>query len=428
MKTPAARASTARGIGPRALAALLLLGLAFNIAAARAQQARPAPKPAAPSPNTEKTVRTAFYAFTMTTQPGLLPAPDRRRAGGSLTTLGDGFLVVTAVGDFYRLAWADKSNTLRAQKLSLSVPFNRPALLKASGADAAAPFRITDLLVEETGDATRIYVAHHHWDSATTCVTLRVSATTLPVAGSPAPEWRTLFDSQPCLPVGKKWPRGEQADRSGGRLARRERGLLLTVGDHGFDGLEGVDSFSQAADNSYGKTLLIDESGTAKTFSIGHRNQQGILVDNKGRIWATEHGPQGGDELNLITEGGNYGWPLATYGTDYGTDNWPFAVTAKNHGQYLEPAYAFLPSIGVSELIQITSDYLPRWTDDLLVSSLAAGRLYRVRLSGERVIYTESIDLSMRIRDLVQARDGRIVLWNDDGQVVTLALAPPAGR
>jgi len=406
----------------------VVFGLALSIAAARAQQPRPAPKPAAPPADTEKTVRTAFYTFTMTTQPGLLPAPDRRRAGGSLAALGSDFLVVTAAGDFYRLSWAGASNTLRAQKLSLSVPFNRPALLKASGAGAAAPFRITDLLVDDRADAARVYVAHHHWDSATTCVTLRVSATTVPAAGAAAGAWTTIFDSQPCLPVGKMWPMGEQADRSGGRLVRHDRGLLLTVGDHGFDGLEGVETFPQTPDNSYGKNLLIDEAGGVKPFSIGHRNQQGLLIDNQGRVWSTEHGPEGGDELNLIGEGGNYGWPLASYGAEYGTDNWPFAVNAKNHGDYREPAHAFVPSIGVSQLVQITSTYLPRWTDDLLVSSLQAGRLFRVRLSGERVIYTESIDLSMRIRDLVEARDGRIVLWNDDGQVATLALAPPAAK
>ena len=252
----------------------------------------------------------------MTTQPGLLPAPERRRAGGSLAVLGDGFLVVTATGDFYGLSWNNGANTLRAQKLPLTVPFNRPALLKASGAGAAAPFRITDLLVDERGDATRVYVAHHHWDSAATCVTLRVSSATLPADGGAAREWTTVFDSQPCLPVGKMWPMGEQADRSGGRLARLERGLLLTIGDHGFDGLEGVDSFAQEAGNSYGKIVLIDEAGTMTPFSIGHRNQQGLAVDTQGRIWSTEHGPEGGDELNLIVEGGNYGWPLASYGTD----------------------------------------------------------------------------------------------------------------
>ena len=96
--------------------------------------------------------------------------------------------------------------------------------------------------------------------------------------------------------------------------------------------------------------------------------------------------------------------------------------------QPVEPAHAFVPAIGVSQLIQITTTYLPRWTDDLLVSSLQAGRLFRVRLSGEHVISTESIDVSMRIRDLAEARDGRIFLWKDDGQAATLALPPaPAG-
>src|SRR5690349_8339860 len=197
--------SPVRTYRTRALATLIAAGLALNIVAARAQQARPAPKPApkpAPAPaTTEKTIRSAFYAFTMTSQPGLLPAPDRRRAGGSIALLGDGVLVVTAIGDFYRLSWAANGNTFRAEKLPLSVPFNRPALVKESGAGAAAPFRITDLLVDERGDATRLYVAHHYWDPAAKCVTLRVSAATLPAAGNPAGEWKTLFDSQPCLPV-----------------------------------------------------------------------------------------------------------------------------------------------------------------------------------------------------------------------------------
>jgi glucose/arabinose dehydrogenase len=309
-----------------ALAALLLLGPALTVAAVGAQQARPAAKPAARPANIEKAVRTAFYTLTMTTQPRLLPAPDRRRAGGSLAALGDGFLVVTATGDFYQLAWMDGSNTLRAQKLPLSVPFNRPELLKASGAGAAAPFRITDLLVEERGDATQVYVAHHYWDPTTACVTLRVSSATLPAADGTAGDWNTIFDSQPCLPVGKMWPMGEQADRSGGRLVRHDRGLLLTVGDHGFDGLEGVETFPQAPDNSYGKILLLGPEGAVTPFSIGHRNQQGLAIDSQGHVWSTEHGPEGGDELNLIVEGGNYGWPLASYGAEYGTDNWPFAV------------------------------------------------------------------------------------------------------
>ena len=409
--------------------ALIALGLTLSVSSALAQQARPVPRPAPKAAAvTEKTVRTALYTLTMTTQPGLLPAPDRRRAGGALTAFGDGFLVVTAAGDFYRLSWETGTNTLRAEKIPLSVPFNRPQLMKASGAEAAAPFRITGLLVDQRDDVTRVYVAHHHWDSAMACVTLRVSSTTLTGTLAAVGEWTTVFDSQPCLAVGQMWPMGEQADRSGGRLARHERGILLTVGDHGFDGLEGVDSFPQEAENSYGKILLIDPSGTITTVSVGHRNPQGLAIDRQGRIWSTEHGPEGGDELNLIVEGADYGWPVVSYGVAYGTDSWPSTEDVKNHGRYHEPALAFVPSIAVSQLIQITSSYLPKWTDDLLLASLQAGRLFRVRLSGDYVIYTESIDLSMRIRDLAQARDGRIVLWNDDGQISTLALAPPTAK
>ena len=186
-----------------------------------------------------------------------------------------------------------------------------------------------------------------------------------------------------------------------------------------------MDTFPQAPNTSYGKILLIDPSGRATPFSIGNRNPQGLAIDSQGHVWSTEHGPEGGDELNLIVEGGNYGWPLASYGVDYGAERWPFAVNEKNHGEHREPAHAWVPSIGVSQLLQITSSSLPRWSGDLIVASLQAGRLFRIRTSGERVIYVESMDISVRIRDLAEARDGRIVLWNDDGQVVTLAVSPP---
>src|SRR5688500_10927308 len=123
----AARALTARETRTRALAVLVGLGLALNFVAVRALQAwaPDAAWPAARPASSEKTLRTAFYTFTMTTQPGLLPAPDRRRAGGSIAALGSDFLVVTATGDFYRLWWVNGANKLQTQKLPLSVPFTR---------------------------------------------------------------------------------------------------------------------------------------------------------------------------------------------------------------------------------------------------------------------------------------------------------------
>jgi hypothetical protein len=403
--------------------AALLFATAAGICAAvsvPAAQQTQKPEPA-------RTIRSVDYTFTLSVQSGL-PAPDRRRAGGSIAALGDDFLVVTAAGDFYRLMWVPGSNTLKPRKLGLSVPFNRAALLKESGEDAARPFRILDLLAEERDGMARLYVAHHHWDPAEHCVTLRVSSTPLletAAAAMASGAWQTMFESKPCLPVGKMWPMGEQADRSGGRIARHEQGLLVTVGDYGFDGLEGVASFPQDASASYGKVMLLDPTGGAVPFSTGHRNQQGMTVDSQGRVWTTEHGPQGGDELNLVVRHGDYGWPAVSYGVEYETDNWPHSPDLRNHGLFREPALAFVPSVALSEVIQIKSSYLPRWTGDLLLASLQAGSFYRVRVAGDRVVYSERIDLSTRIRDVVEAADGRIVFWNDDGEVVVMARQAP---
>ena len=383
-----------------------------------------APPAATPPANPQRNIRSAFYNFTLTTYAGLVPPPDRQRAGGSLTPLGDGFLLVTAAGDFYRLSWAQGAGTLQAEKISLTVPFNRAEMLAASSAELAGPFRITDLLVDERGSDRRIYVAHHHWNKDGNCVTLRVSSAALPQSADAEPTWTTLFDSRPCLTVGDMWATGEAADRGGGRLAFSSGGLLLSVGDYGFEGLNDKPAYPQLPDVSYGKILLLDMAGGAATFSFGHRNPQGLFVDRQDRVWSTEHGPEGGDELNLVVRAGNYGWPLATYGTAHDSDVWPLATDHGSHGQFREPAEAFVPSVGISQLLQLGSQYVPRWAGDLLVSSLQAAILFHVHLAGDRVIYTERLDVATRVRDIAEGQDGRIVIWNDNGQVASLTLTP----
>lgn len=374
-----------------------------------------------------RTIGSARYTLTLTTQPDLVPPPDRARAGGAIEPLGDGFLLVTAAGQFYRLSWEPDVDRLRAERLALSAPFNRTELIDKLNGDPAdaAPFRVTDLLVDERERPARVYLSHHHFDADASCVTLRVSSAPLPETRTAA-EWTTMFDSTPCMPLDKLWPRGAGADSSGGRMELHPGGLLLTVGDHGGDGADGLPAFSQDTDSSYGKVLLVNP-GRAVPFTIGHRNPQGLAVDSEGHVWSTEHGPEGGDEVNLLVEGDNYGWPLATYGTAYGKDTWPLAEYPRSHGRFHEPTFAFVPSVGVSELIQVTSDYLPDWKGDLLVGSLKAALLIRLRLAGERVVFEERINPDMRIRDIAQGRDGRFVLWNDDGHVATLARAtsPP---
>jgi cytochrome c2 len=181
---------------------------------------------------------------------------------------------------------------------------------------------------------------------------------------------------------------------------------------------------SQEPESSYGKVLLLDKSGGHEVFTTGHRNAQGLLIAGDGRIWLTEHGPQGGDEINVLERGRNYGWPLATYGTEYGRTFWPLAPRQHDHGRFTEPVLAFVPSIAITSLIEVRSNVFPEWRHDLLIGSLNTVTLYRARVRDGRVLYVEPIPMGVRIRDLAEGADGRLVLWTDGGDLVALTPGP----
>jgi cytochrome c2 len=171
--------------------------------------------------------------------------------------------------------------------------------------------------------------------------------------------------------------------------------------------------------------MLIDvEAGTARVFSMGHRNPQGLYLDTGGTLWLTEHGPQGGDELNIVVDGGNYGWPLVSYGTEYGLAEWPLSIAQGDHAGFERPVFAWNPSIGVSSIIGVERDLFPWWRGDLLVGSLRAGTLWRVRVHEERVLLVEPIVINLGIRDLVEAGDGRLWFWLDGGSIAVGEPAP----
>ncbi len=356
--------------------------------------------------------------------------------GGALARWGEGFLLVTGSGEFYRLDWKPDGNALVARRLPLPAPMDRESFLadQQRGKDSKRfrdtklRFRVTDVALDTSGDIARVYVAHQYWHPEGKCLTMRVSVAPLPRGavrpGDPATEWGKVFESKPCLEFQDTYDGAE----SGGRLAWTPKGqLLLTLGSFGLDGLIGPAPVAQAQDSDYGKVLLLESGKDATIFSMGHRNPQGLFVDRKGRIWETEHGPQGGDELNLLARGRNYGWPFMTYGTEYGRTDWPLARA--NDGRIFEyPVHAFTPSIAISNLIEVWPPLFAEWEGDLLVASLKAKSLFRIRLQGDRVAYVEPIGVGLRIRDIEQAKDGRIVLWTDDGQLVVLARSVKESR
>ena len=357
--------------------------------------------------------------------------------GGGLAHIDEDLLLVTGDGDFWRISLS--GDQIAREPLNLHAPLNRDAFL-AAVTDATVRqnydyFRVAGLLVQPLGDnRKRLVVSHHYWKPVEECFVLRFSelivddAQLLPPAPETvgaSPSWRTLHETRPCLPLKDQRPLFS-GHESGGRIAALgDTALVVTVGDHAFDGLQSERALAQSMDNDYGKTLILPLDAPARVFTLGHRNPQGLLVTPTGEIWLTEHGPEGGDELNLLLDGANYGWPLQTYGTEYGELDWPLAVESGADSAFTYPEFAWVPSVGLSNLITLEGGAFPQWKDDFLVASVGSQRLYRLHREAGRFAYSEPILIGWEIRDLIELADGRVVLWGDQGNLVTLTSADP---
>lgn len=166
---------------------------------------------------------------------------------------------------------------------------------------------------------------------------------------------------------------------------------------------------------------FVDKPGALPgVWSYGHRNPQGLTQDPRdGGLYSTEHGPRGGDELNVIRKGANYGWPVVTYGMNY--DGSP--ITAETEKPGIEPPITYwVPSIAVCGLDFYTGDRFPKWKNDLLVGALRQQEVRRLRLSGGTVVEQEIILKNAgRVRDVAAGPDGYIyVVLNDPHSIVRL--------
>lgn len=222
----------------------------------------------------------------------------------------------------------------------------------------------------------------------------------------------------------------------GSRLAFGPDGhLFITVGDRGANPLDGPPEQHPAQDrtNHQGTVVRLHDDGRIPSdnpfverddvlpgiWSYGHRNPQGLVIDEEtGEIWAIEHGPQGGDELNLVRPGRNYGWPVIGYGVQYGG---PTIHDAREKEGMEQPIQFWVPSIAPSGLMLYTGDRFPEWRGNLFVGGLAHQELHRVPLvegeDGYQVGRMERPPLLQgfgRIRDVRQGPDGYIYLAIDD--------------
>ena len=232
-------------------------------------------------------------------------------------------------------------------------------------------------------------------------------------------------------------PTFDGAMHFGSRLVFDRDGMLfVTLGERSD---KRIRPQAQQLDSHMGKVLRITPDGQPapgnpfagkpgakpEIWTLGHRNVQAAALDSQGRLWIVDHGPQGGDELNLVERGQNYGWPVVTYGEEYSGEPIANAVTAREG--YEQPVYYWDPVIAPSGAQFYTGSAFPAWRGSLFVGGLKDKRLVRLTLAGERVTGEEHllVERGQRIRDVRQGPDGAlyVVTDEDDGELWKLVTA-----
>lgn len=238
-------------------------------------------------------------------------------------------------------------------------------------------------------------------------------------------DWEVIFRQEPKLSTGQHFGSRIVFDRTGH--------LFLALGEHN------QRPTSQKMDHLQGKVVRLfpdgsippdnpfvgQEGARPEIWSYGHRNQQGAaLHPETGLLWTSEHGPRGGDELNIPEAGKNYGWPLATYGINYSGQPIPEAI-GTSAPDTEQPLYYFERSPALSGMAFYTAQRFPAWQGSLFLGGLASRDLIRLQLDGTRVVAEERLltDRPTRLRDVRQGPDGYLYVLSElDGKILRIGL------
>jgi len=216
----------------------------------------------------------------------------------------------------------------------------------------------------------------------------------------------------------------------GCRLAFQDEYLFVTMGDR-WD----LRHLSQSPGTHLGKVLRLNHDGSVprdnpyadvqgalpEVWSIGNRNAQGLTVHpDTGELWEHEHGPLGGDEVNVIEAGHNYGWPVITYGKEYSGEPVGEGLTEKEGME--QPVHKYVPSIAPSDMLFYTGDAFPKWQGNLFIGALALRHLNRLVIEDHKVVHEERLleKQAWRVRFVEQGPDEFIYIGTDEGEILRL--------
>ena len=272
-------------------------------------------------------------------------------------------------------------------------------------------FAITDIAVlASDSKSASILISYPIYNKTGKCVVVKLSAYEVALTEKPTlSKQKDWFTSKPCVPV-------SAVQHAAGRLEVIDKATVyLTIGDLGFKKIG-----SKSARGDLGSVFKVGASKVEK-ISSGHRNQQGIVLIGTD-LYTSEHGPRGGDELNLIKKGIDYGWPSVTYGDRYSFFDYVKPNRPGTHEGFEKPLYYWVPSVAPTELIQLPPVLnWGNWSEQLVMGTLANQSLIFIQLlDKQRVGAVVSVDVGQRIRDLEVTSTGSILATTDSGQLLLI--------
>lgn len=358
---------------------------------------------------------------------------------GGIAQIDNDILYLSGDSDLFLLQ-EKETNNFKFKKISVAKIDNKKDIFvknneKKVGNYAERFFGIKDILVDNFRgfENKLLFASSLEYNETKDCYTVGVYFTQINNTQIfEISEWRNIFSTKKCLTIDITTNPRFAAASAGGRIIKLDANhILLSIGDFYADGVNGP-ALSQDLTNMYGKMIKINvKNSNYEIFSFGHRNPQGLYIDQNNNIFSTEHGPTYGDELNYISQNNNYGWPLATYGTNYKSSDaykkkqanknkktWPLDITENSHNSFTKPLFSWGNTIGISNIIVYENNYFSKWNKNLIISTLASNQLIRMNFDYEKqsIIYKENIKIGKRIRDIISMDDGRIVLLTDRGK------------
>ena len=299
------------------------------------------------------------------------------------------------------LTWNQAKTGLRS--LGKFIPSNRREI--------DSRFAINDIAVlSENAASAKLLISYPRLGKSLSCVEIAVDELAYDRKKQRVKFVSNWFVSKPCVPI-------SAVQHTAGRFAVIDKNsVYVSIGDLGFSDID-----KRNERGNLGSIFKLSAKSAVR-ISQGHRNPQGIVLFDKKTLMAAEHGPRGGDELNVITEGSDYGWPFVTYGEPYGSGDYVRPAKTGSHEGYIEPIKYWVPSIAPTELVQLPVDGWGDWGKGLVLGTLREEVLVFMKLSENlEVMQSAQVDMGERIRDLEMLRNGDLLATTDSGKLITIS-------